>query len=229
LLSWVPNAAGKTTTIRILVGLMKPTAGQGAVKVAGFDVQTEPLEARRRLAYVPDFPFLYDKLTPWEFFGSPGRCFHVDNRQIERAVRRGPRGSSRTSICNIADREPLARDPSTRSARICDDARTGGDCARRADGRVGSASCAGAEGHSEGAIASEARRSFVSTHQLSVAEEMADRIGIMHHGRLIAAGSREALRVQSGRDGALEQSYLALTLQEADFLAEAKGGGKGRL
>jgi ABC-2 type transport system ATP-binding protein len=58
---------------------------------------------------------------------------------------------------------------------------------------------------------------FISTHQLSVAEEMADRIGIIHQGRLIAAGTREELRRQSGQDGALEQSFLALTAQEANF------------
>ena len=56
-----PNAAGKTTTLKILAGLMKPTAGHA--RVCGFDMQAQPLEARRRLAFVPDFPFLYDKLT----------------------------------------------------------------------------------------------------------------------------------------------------------------------
>src|SRR5262245_14959518 len=60
-----PNAAGKTTTLRILAGLIKPSSG--AARVAGYDVQAQPMEARRRLAYVPDFPFLYDKLTPGEF------------------------------------------------------------------------------------------------------------------------------------------------------------------
>ena len=57
-----PNAAGKTTTIKIMAGLMKPT--RGSVRICGFDIGSDPLEARRRLAYVPDFPFLYDKLTP---------------------------------------------------------------------------------------------------------------------------------------------------------------------
>ena len=71
-----PNAAGKTTTIKILTGLMKPTAG--TTRVAGFDVQTQPLEMRKRLAYVPDFPFLYDKLTPWEFIRFTGQMFRMD-------------------------------------------------------------------------------------------------------------------------------------------------------
>src|SRR6266404_9815874 len=80
-----PNAAGKTTTIRIIAGLIKPTAG--AARVAGFDVQTQPLEARRRLAYVPDFPFLYDKLTPWEFFRFIGQLFRMDMARIQATAR----------------------------------------------------------------------------------------------------------------------------------------------
>src|SRR5215475_6188268 len=77
-----PNAAGKTTTIKILAGLIKPTAGNA--RVAGFDIQAQPLEARRRLAYVPDFPFLYDKLTAWEFFRFTGEMFQLDAARIQK-------------------------------------------------------------------------------------------------------------------------------------------------
>src|ERR1043166_6771864 len=80
-----PNAAGKTTTIRIIAGLIKPSSG--SARVAGFDVQTQPMEARRRLAYVPDFPFLYDKLTPWEFFRFIGPLFQMDDARIESGAR----------------------------------------------------------------------------------------------------------------------------------------------
>src|SRR5438046_4855652 len=79
-----PNAAGKTTTIKMLAGLMKPTSGR--TRVAGFDVQTHPLEVRRRLAYVPDFPFLYDKLTPWEFLRFTGQLFQMAAAQIQSAA-----------------------------------------------------------------------------------------------------------------------------------------------
>src|ERR1044072_5092225 len=77
-----PNAAGKTTTIRILTGLIKPSAG--TARVAGYDVQEQPLEVRKRMAYVPDFPFLYDKLTAWEFFRFTGDLFRMDGGDILR-------------------------------------------------------------------------------------------------------------------------------------------------
>src|SRR5438309_9356336 len=75
-----PNAAGKTTTIKIVTGLIKPTSGEA--RVAGFDVQKQPLEIRKRVAYVPDFPFLYDKLTPWEFLRFTGQLFRMDEQRI---------------------------------------------------------------------------------------------------------------------------------------------------
>src|SRR3974390_1463412 len=79
-----PNAAGKTTTMKILAGLIKPTSGNA--RVAGFDVQTHPVEARRRLAFVPDFPFLYEKLTPWEFFRFIAQIFEMDPARAEPAA-----------------------------------------------------------------------------------------------------------------------------------------------
>src|SRR5215213_11124822 len=77
-----PNAAGKTTTIKMMAGLIKPTSG--VARIGGFDIQQHPLEARRRLAYVPDFPFLYDKLTPWEFLRFTGQLFRMTDGAIDR-------------------------------------------------------------------------------------------------------------------------------------------------
>ena len=207
-----PNAAGKTTTIKVLAGLMKPTSGHA--RVAGFDVQTQPLEVRRRLAYVPDFPFLYDKLTPWEFFRFTGQLFQMDETHARSAgaelierfglgpfVNKPIEGLSHGTRQRVAIVSALLHNP---EVFIIDEPMVGLDPHH---GRVVKD------------ILKERSQAgmtvFVSTHQLSLAEEMADRIGILHHGRLIALGTREELRTQSGATGALEQTFLALTAQEA--------------
>jgi ABC-2 type transport system ATP-binding protein len=203
-----PNAAGKTTTIKILAGLMKPTSG--SAKVAGFDIQTDPLEARRRLAYVPDFPFLYEKLTPWEFLRFTGRLFRLGERQIEQSGRnlvgrfgleeyanKPIEGLSHGTRQRVAIASALLHDP---EVFIIDEPMVGLDPHHS---RVVK------DVLKERAVAG--MTVFVSTHQLSVAEEMADRIGIMDRGRLIAVGTLEDLRRKSGGAMALEETFLALT------------------
>jgi ABC-2 type transport system ATP-binding protein len=192
----------------MITGLLKPTSG--TVRVAGFDVQAQPLEVRRRLAYVPDFPFLYDKLTPWEFFRFVGQLFHLDDGRIRQAglelVRRfgleehaakpidGLSHGTRQKVAIVAallhdpevfviDEPMVGLDP--HHARVVKDVLK----ERSRDGMT----------------------VFVSTHQLSLAEEMADRIGIIHQGRLVALGTRDELRRQSGASGPLEKTFLALT------------------
>jgi len=212
-----PNAAGKTTTIRILTGLIKPNAG--TARVAGFDVQTQPLEVRRRLAYVPDFPFLYDKLTPWEFIRFTGQMFRMQDDVIaqraneliarfnlEDYVQKPIEGLSHGTRQRVAIASALLHDP---EVFVIDEPMVGLDPhhARVVKDVLKERSRAG-------------MTVFLSTHQLSVAEEMADRIGIIHHGRLIAVGTRDELRDQSGAAGPLEQTFLALTAQEANITEE---------
>jgi ABC-2 type transport system ATP-binding protein len=208
-----PNAAGKTTTIKILTGLIKPTSG--SARVASFDVQQEPLEMRKRLAYVPDFPFLYDKLTPWEFLRFIGQMFRMAEASIRKKgselVRRFNlepymnktiEGLSHGTRQRVAIVSALLHDP---EVFVIDEPMVGLDPhhARIVKDTLKERSLAG-------------MTVFLSTHQLSVAEEMADRIGIIHQGRLIALGTREELRRQSGATGALEQTFLALTAEEAN-------------
>jgi ABC-2 type transport system ATP-binding protein len=205
-----PNAAGKTTAIKVMTGLIKPTAG--SARICGFDIQTQPLEARRRLAYVPDFPFLYDKLTAWEFFRFTGQLFQLDAVGIEKNSRelvarfhlgdfvdRPLESLSHGTRQRIAMVSALLHDP---EVFVIDEPMVGLDPqhARVVKDVLKERSLAG-------------MTVLVSTHQLSIAEEMADRIGIIHGGRLIAIGTREELRKQSGSAGALEEIFLSLTAE----------------
>jgi ABC-2 type transport system ATP-binding protein len=205
-----PNAAGKTTMIKLLAGLMKPTSG--CARICGFDIQTQPLEARKRLAYVPDYPFLYDKLTAREFFRFIGQLFHLDAARIEKNAQqliarfhlsefadRALEGLSHGTRQRVAIASALLHDP---DVFVIDEPMVGLDPqhARVVKDVLKERSLAG-------------MTVLVSTHQLSIAEEMADRIGIINGGKLIAVGTRDELRIRSGSSGQLEETYLSLTAE----------------
>lgn len=205
-----PNAAGKTTTIKMMVGLIKPT--HGSAVVAGYDIQQNPLKARERLAYVPDFPFLYEKLTPLEFMRFTGQLFKIDPDRVrtegeqlakrfhlETFLHKPIEGLSHGTRQRVAIASALLHDP---EVFVIDEPMVGLDPqhARIVKDILKERS-------------QEGMTVFLSTHQLSVAEEMADRIGIIHQGKLIAMGTSEELRHQSGQDGALEKSFLSLTTE----------------
>jgi ABC-2 type transport system ATP-binding protein len=207
-----PNAAGKTTAMKLMTGLIKPTSG--AARICGFDVQAQPLEARKRLAYVPDFPFLYDKLTAWEFFRFIGQMFRLDAVKIEQNAREL---AARFHLAEYVDRplEELSHGTRQRIAIVSallhdpevfviDEPMVGLDPqhSRVVKDVLKERSLAG-------------MTVLVSTHQLGIAEEMSDRIGIINDGKLIAVGTREELRRQSGTAGALEDTFLSLTAETA--------------
>ena len=209
-----PNAAGKTTTIKMLVGLITPTRGQ--VKVCGLDVQHDPMEVRRRLAYVPDFPFLYDKLTPWEFFRFTGQLFHMSEEKIQRQTREliprfnlKPYLDKRIESLSHGTRQRIAivsalmHEP---EVFVLDEPMVGLDPHHQYVLKEVLKQCA-AKGMSI----------FLSTHQLSVAEDVADRVGIVHMGKLVAVGTNEELAAMGGQGNtALEETFLALTQEESD-------------
>jgi ABC-2 type transport system ATP-binding protein len=214
-----PNAAGKTTTIKILTGLIKPTSG--IARVAGFDVQAQPLDVKRRMAYVPDFPFLYDKLTPWEFFRFIGQLFRMDLGRIQTTARelierfnlgefsnKTIEGLSHGTRQRVAIVSALLHEP---EVFVIDEPMVGLDPhhARVVKDVLKERSLRG-------------MTVFLSTHQLSVAEEMADRVGIIHQGRLVAVGTPAELRTQAGAEGPLERAFLTLTAAEANL---NEGGG----
>ncbi len=212
-----PNAAGKTTMIKMLVGLIKPTSGCACV--AGMDVQEEPIEVRRRLAYVPDFPFLYDKLTPVEFFRFTGQLFLMDDSEVEESTRELiPRFTLESYL-----RQPIESLSLGTRQRIA----IVSALMHAPDLFVLDEPMVGLDPHHQWVLkevlkerTNEGMTVFLSTHQLGVAEEMADRIGIIHNGKLVAVGSADQLRKQSGSDGALEEAFLRLTREESNVAIE---------
>jgi ABC-2 type transport system ATP-binding protein len=203
-----PNAAGKTTTLKMLAGLLKPTAGNA--RVGGFDLETHPMEARRLMAFVPDFPFLYDKLTPWEFLRFVGQLFRMGESEIRRS---SSELIERFKLDGFIDKHIDTLSHGTRQrvaiaaallhqprVLVMDEPMVGLDPqhARTLKDTLRERAQAGVT-------------VLVSTHQLSVAEELADRIGIMHQGRLVAVGSADELRHLSGTAGPLEEVFLSLT------------------
>ena len=202
-----PNAAGKTTTIKVMSGLMKATSGR--VRISGIDTEVNPLEARKRMAYVPDFPFLYDKLTPTEFFRFTGQLFGMEEAAIQREAEVL---AERFSLGEFLSKsiEGLSHGTKQRVAIVS-------ALMHAPEVFVLDEPMVGLDPHHARVLkdilrerADDGMTVFVSTHQLSVAEEMADRIGIMNHGELAAVGSHEELQA-TNRDNKLESIFLSLT------------------
>lgn len=206
-----PNAAGKTTTIKMIVGLIRP--GSGTVRVAGYDVQTQPLEARARLSYVPDFPFLYDKLTPWEFLRFTGQLFRMSDARIasqseeliarfhlQEWLHKSIEGLSHGTRQRVAIASALLHEP---EVFVIDEPMVGLDPhhARVVKDLLRERSKGG-------------MTVFLSTHQINVADELADRVGIIHRGKLLAVGTPAEIRSRAGTDGELEQAFLTITGDE---------------
>ena len=214
-----PNGAGKTTTIKMLAGLLKPTGGSALV--GGFDIHKEPEQAKAQLAYVPDFPFTYDKLTCVEFMNFVGDIFGIPTADIE----------SRTEVLfdrfHLHDyRHELTENLShgTRQRLVISSALLHEPRVLVIDEPM-----VGLDPMHARIVKDEFRKRasagmtiFLSTHQLSVAEELADRIGIIHQGRLIALGTVDELRATSTDKGALESVFLALVDAEETARERAK-------
>lgn len=214
-----PNGAGKTTTIKMLIGLLRPSAG--TARIGGFDIQREPLRAKALLGYVPDQPYLPEKLTAREYIRFMGGLYQVDP-QVARQ-----RGEELLRLFGLADRA---------------DELLGG----YSHGMRQKAALTGALLHSPRAffldeptvgldprsarlikdilreIAGRGTSVFMSTHILEIAERMCDRVFIINRGAIIAAGTLDELR--AGGDASLEDIFLSLTGGSEDAaIAEALG------
>ncbi|HJS30048.1 MAG TPA: ABC transporter ATP-binding protein [Anaerolineales bacterium] len=203
-----PNGAGKTTTFKMVAGLLKPSSGR--VLVGGYDIERQPLEAKRIQGFVPDTPLLYDKLTAQEFLYFVADLYDVSREQASRRaaelLRLFDLASNRDDLIDsfshgmkqkIALAAALMHDP---GLLILDEPTVGLDpkSARLIKDILRQLSERGV-----GII--------LSTHILEIAERMCDRIGIIQAGRLIAAGSVDELRQESTAEGSLEDIFLSLT------------------
>ncbi len=203
-----PNGAGKTTSLRMLAGLLQP--GDGRALIDGIDIHLEPERAKARLAYVPDEPALYGKLTAVEFLEYTAALWAVPPAeararaqsllaQLGLADRAGERleGFSRGMKQKVALAAALLHRP---TLLMLDEPLTGLDAtaARLVKDLLQDFVAAG------GTV-------LLTTHILEVAERLAQRIGIIHRGRLCAEGTLDELRAQTGLPGApLEDVFLKL-------------------
>jgi ABC-2 type transport system ATP-binding protein len=213
-----PNGAGKTTTLRMIAGLLRPDAG--TIKVAGIDALTDPAAAKQIMAWISDEPMIYDKLTPREYLEFVAGLWGIDPAVAQARAEEllswldlAPHAQERCEGFSKGMRQKVAlagalvHDP---RVIILDEPLTGLDAgsARQVKSVLRERVNAG------GTI-------IMTTHILEVAERMADRIGVIAHGKLIAEGTLEELRRQASRtngvasDGAtLEDTFLALVAEQ---------------
>ena len=208
-----PNGAGKTTTLRMVAGLLKPDAGQ--IQIFGTNAVSDPVAAKRITAWLPDEPMLYDKLTPLEYlefvaglWGVAPAVAEKRSAELIEVLELGPHrnsrceGFSRGMKQKVALAGALVHDP---RLIMLDEPLTGIDAgvARQVKDLLTARVRAGAT-------------IILTTHILEVAERLADRIGIVNHGRLVAEGTLPELRALAGGGNAtLEDVFLSLTAKEA--------------
>ena len=205
-----PNGAGKTTTLRIVAGLLKPDAGR--VAVLGHDVVADPTAAKRVLAFLPDEPLVYDKLTALEYLEFVAGLWSLDAafaaRRAEELLRwleLWPEARQRAETYSRGMRQKLALAGALIHAPqvlILDEPLTGLDAA--------------AARQVKDLLVTRVREGatvILTTHILEIAERLAERISIIQHGRIVAQGDLDALRAQAARSGrsTLEDVFLELT------------------
>lgn len=202
-----PNGAGKTTTMKIMAGLLQPTSG--SVAIDGIDIVTDPVAAKRSVGYIPDHPFLYGRLSGWEFLHFIGGLYGM-NPQVVRS-----RGAELLEVFDLTAVAGHLVDSYSHGMRqrlaftacflhspravIVDEPWVG------LDSRNIRAAIDFMKHEVEKGVTI-----FMSTHSLKIAEDTAERIGIIHRGRLLFDGSVDELRGMSdSRD--LEDIFLELT------------------
>ena len=207
-----PNGAGKTTTLRMVAGLLSPDAG--TISIGGIDALAEPVAAKQIMAWISDEPMIYDKLTPLEYLEFVAGLWRIEAAAADARARElldwlglsahareRCEGFSKGMRQKVALAGALVHEP---TVIILDEPLTGLD--------------AGSARQVKGVLRERVRAGgtvVMTTHILEVAERMADRIGIIASGRLIAEGTLQELRGQAGKsDFTLEDTFLTLVAQE---------------
>ena len=203
-----PNGAGKTTTIKLMCGLLKPSSG--SVRIAGCSIFDDIVQLRRITGYIPDTPFLYERLTVTEFYQFTGDLYGLPRAEVEAGM------DAAFEQFGISDhRAALIRDLSHGYRQRMIYAATFLHSPRVL---FIDEPFVGLDPHSIRLIHDLLRRKvnegmtiFLTTHILAFAERLADRIGIISGGRLAALGTLDELRMQSAVQGQLEDVFLSLT------------------
>jgi ABC-2 type transport system ATP-binding protein len=203
-----PNGAGKTTTIKMMCGLLRPTAG--IIRIGGIDLHDNPRAVRQITGYIPDTPFLYDLLTVTEFLEFTGDLYDLPHDQVRRDI-----GESLTFFGLNDHRHSLIKDLSHGLRQRLVYAST---LLQQPRIMFVDEPFVGLDPHSIRAIklllrdkAAGGMTIFLTTHILALAEALADRIGIIHEGRIAALGTLDEIRTQTAMDGDLEDIFLGLT------------------
>jgi ABC-2 type transport system ATP-binding protein len=204
-----PNGAGKTTTIRMIAGILRPTGG--TVEVSGFDLQSHALEAKHRMGYIPDRPFVYDKLTGGEFLRFAAALYGQQGAAVERRI---------DELLELFELTPWKGElTETYSHGMRQKLIISGALVHRPAVIVVDEPMVGLDPKSS-RLLKDLFRQFVdrggtilmSTHTLEIAEQMCDRIAIVYQGRVAAYGTMPELRRQTASgDMSLENLFLKLT------------------
>jgi len=212
-----PNGAGKTTTLKMMAGILKPTGGK--IIIDGMDLTKNPEDVKRICGFIPDRPYIYEKLTGREFLRFTGGLYSLDHALLDNRISEllelfelshwsdelvesySHGMKQRLVMCSsllhdpkviIVDEPMVGLDP--KGARLVKDI-----FRNEAD---------------------NGKTVFVSTHSLDIAQEICSEIAIIQTGRIIATGNAEELKKQAGIDGNLENVFLKLT--EGPMLAHEK-------
>lgn len=202
-----PNGAGKSSTLKMTVGLLKPSSGQ--IRIGGVDAVQEPMKAKALLSYVPDVPYVYEKLTPWELVRFMGKLYDLDRETIQKKgeellhffslwesrdilIEQFSHGMRQKAILAAS----LLHDP---KVFILDEPMMGLDPISIKDFKD--------------FLKQKSKQGMTiifSTHTLALAEELADRIGIINHGEFVAIGTLNELQAKYQSKENLENMFMKL-------------------